>query len=354
MSQTTGQFAVLELAGSHLEMGRRQGRERREEIERALAVRLGAACQALPFTPSQCLSLMDRYRRQFERFAPSAVEEVTGLAEGAGVAEEEAWFLQVWSEIACVSRWGGCVLAAGAEATAGGELLIGVNRDVAPWLGEPMVAIRRLPDDGTASLSVCDYGEVAACGVNAAGIAVFPYRLHGPWPPDGVSLALICRMAMEAESTREWLSRLKELGVGPPAGILLGDAKEGSFVNIEMMGAAMETTCDGAGLYAHASACHGVELCEAETIPTEEADRARMRELRMLLLADQYRGAVTVELIQAILCDHQNYPSYSICRHNAGPERLTTVASFVVRPSDGEFLACLGAPCEGDYESLGL
>jgi len=341
-------FPEIDLDGTPYEMGLQHGRENRRAIERALAIRLGLVCQTLPLTPGECFRLSKEYADLYARLCPSTAEEVEGLARGAGLDLDEAWFLQTWEEVGHVERAACCCVAAGGEATREGGLLVGMNLDAPPWTSEEMVLVRRTPKSGPRSLQLSCYGELGSCGINAEGMAVFNLALAGARARGGAPARLLCRMALEAESAAGWLAAFEKTPPAAMCNLLVADAKDGRIINVECAGGAHEVTYNGSGLYVHANTPHAPAFQKPQA--EDQEDPSRVREVRMLLLADQYRGGVTVEILQAILSDHQNYPQYSICRHSAGPNRLSTLASFVAEPNEGALNVCLGPPCEGGAE----
>lgn len=342
-------FAVVELRGSDHEMGRERGRRLRGEVRRALAVRLGAVCQLLPVAPEQALALAARRAGACRAACPAAAEEVEGLAEGAGLTLDEAWFLQTWAATVGVGRYSTCCLASGGWASRSGEVLVGLNRDAAPWLVEPMTVVRRIPRNGPPSLQVLHHGEVAGGGLNGAGVVCFDiangHAGEGAAPP----VEWLCRAALGHESAEEAAEALAAYPAAAGAAAVLGDANAGLLACLEWGAAKPRLAYSGSGLFARAGKA-GAEEDEADS----EAERSRIRETRVLLMADQQRGGVDAAVVRGILADHQNYPSHSVCRHNAGPDRLSTLASFVADAGEGALQACLGPPCAGEYRTIEL
>ena len=352
--RTAESFPMLDLRGTDHQMGVERGRRQRGEIRRSLAVRLGALCQLLPLTPNHALALAERKAEACRAACPSAAEEVEGLADGAGLSGREAWFLQAWETLAGIERYGTCCLACGAEASRSGQVLVGLNRDAAPWLVEPMAVVRRVPRHGPPSLQMLHHGEVAGCGLNAAGVLCFDLGGGGQATGPALPAGWLCRAALDAESGEAAASRLAPLCADSGQSVLLGDANEGRLACLAASKGRTRTAYSGAGLFARALTPRAGGVCSDDEGAEVEAERSRMRERRMLLLADQHRGGMEAGTVAGILSDHQNYPAHSVCRHNAGPNRLSTLASVVAEPGEGFLSVCLGPPCSGDYQTVDL
>ena len=340
---------MLDLRGNHFDMGLRYGRECKPQIERLLAVRVGMACQRNPMTPEECFDKASRFRPMFEAHAPSAVQEVEGIAQGAGLSTAEVWFLQAWEEVTGGPRSAGSYVGAGPEASESGGVLIGMNLDASAWSVEHMVLLRREPAGKPAGIQVAHYGELGGCGFNAAGVGGFDGALHGNGFEVSMPVRLLCRLAAESDAAGNCLDALKGASVAG-CNMLLGDSNAERIVNVEIFGKNHEITYDGGGLYAHANIVHAPELRQWEQIDDKEADQSRTREVQMLLLADQHRCGVNVDVMKHILSNHESYPHHSICRHNGEDGRPSTVASFVVDMVERRLHACLGPPCKGEFQ----
>src|SRR5690606_36009074 len=111
-----------------------------------------------------------RFLPWFEEFAPDQVEEIRGVAAGAGVPFELALLANVRAEVAGLDRFSaGCTaVALGRRATATGEVLIGQNQDQHPAMQELVVILKVVPERGPRMLMATFGGLLGYGGINSA------------------------------------------------------------------------------------------------------------------------------------------------------------------------------------------
>ena len=203
-------FPFVEIRGRPRERGRQFGEACREQVRaypEALRRVLGAEAglRALPAgdgadgppgaapqapTEADLEARALTFLPAFEAFAPHLVEEIRGIAEGAGVAFATALLVNVRAEVAGVTgvRAGsvqveGCTaFAAGQGATARGDVLIGQNQDQAPEMEAFGVVVRVRPEDGPPAVMATFGGLVGYPGLNGEGVAHVQNALaNGAW-----------------------------------------------------------------------------------------------------------------------------------------------------------------------------
>jgi isopenicillin-N N-acyltransferase-like protein len=134
--------------------------------------------------------------------APHLVEEVDGIAEGAGISLLDAWFLQLMDE-----SWRAPDGAPGS--TTFGCTTFGVVNGLQSWSGQTMdlepfrsgaaAMLRITPDRGASLLVLTMAGCVGLSGVSAAGFAVLVNALpQVPARRTGLPVALVVRTALAA------------------------------------------------------------------------------------------------------------------------------------------------------------
>src|SRR5437899_1132414 len=137
-------FPLLEVAGGAYEMGRQHG-----EQARALVKKYLVWIERITGEPRDrlCRNAMS-FLPAMERLSPKLVEEIRGLADGAGISFPEAVLCQARAE-ASHSWEGGCTaFALRGEATAGGLVLAGQNQDLEPEYADVAILLRVRPNDG--------------------------------------------------------------------------------------------------------------------------------------------------------------------------------------------------------------
>jgi hypothetical protein len=203
---------VMEVAGPPRERGRQHGEGLREAV-RDLDGRWRAAIAAGTGLAA------DRFAERFlaetdfvpaiERWTPGLLEEVRGIAEGAGLPyptllaiqlmDEEWWYAQALA---------GHPHCSGLGRVAEGQALIAQNMDLPSWMdgAQAVLRIRGVGDEPDA-IVLTVAGMVGLCGVNAAGLGVCVNTLSQlPHCRDGLPVAFVARSLLarrrlpEAES----------------------------------------------------------------------------------------------------------------------------------------------------------
>jgi len=91
-------FPAFEFRGTHREAGRQHGEALRELIAGHLEIVYERAGRRAGLSPEQTRDLALAFEPHIRTYAPGFMEEVEGLAEGAGLEKAEALLLQVRQE----------------------------------------------------------------------------------------------------------------------------------------------------------------------------------------------------------------------------------------------------------------
>ncbi len=145
-------FPLIRVGGSHYEIGRQVGEACEDRIRRFLDILLQVDLQFRSASEPTALSYSEALQRTrlflplFEDFAPHQLEEVRGIADGAGLAFEEALLLQIRGEIAFTREAvSGCTaFVLSRDATASGEIIMGQNSDTGQEMKEVAIVPRSL------------------------------------------------------------------------------------------------------------------------------------------------------------------------------------------------------------------
>ena len=134
------------------------------------------------------------FRSATRRWLPDLVDEVDGLAEGAGISQDEAFALNCMDEAWWLgSSEGGCsVLAVVDDRT--DAPVVGQNMDLDTWMDGGQVVLRLHPVGRPRQVLLSRAGMVGLCGANDAGLVVMVNTLDQlPTDRDGVPVAFVVR-----------------------------------------------------------------------------------------------------------------------------------------------------------------
>jgi len=200
---------LIEIAGPPRERGRQYGRQAAARIQQGVRHYTEQLARSA-FDADGIRTLVGDYIPQMERFDPSYVDEMRGIAEGAGIDFADVALLNARTEILKLgqradlrAKLAGCDACTGVvalpSATRDGRLIHAQNWDWKAECAETAVILKIHRDDGPDILTFTEAGGLARSGFNAAGIAITANYLESDrdYRQLGVPLALIRRKVLE-------------------------------------------------------------------------------------------------------------------------------------------------------------
>jgi isopenicillin-N N-acyltransferase-like protein len=354
---------VLDLAGTPAQIGAGHGESQRERIRSQVDVFLGWLLRNSAFNLT-LETLWDRWAPQVaanQRSAPALVEEMQGIARGAGVPFERIFLLNSLLDLnsfryAEMAENFGCSTFAVAAEAGTGKTLVGQTYDMPEFHQNYLTLLRLKPAQGPRQLVFTFAGIVGCAGMNEAGIALNINYLS-PLDADlGRLHSVVVRQVLGSTSLADALTHP---AVPPRAGgahYLIGD-RHGNLVSIETTGKRFAVFHPDGNAIGHTNHYLSPRLQEWEHVRAGSigSSLARYTALRRFL---RERGdQITVEALKELTRNHTSYPR-SICAHGADfePEgaRGRTVSAMVQIPADGLIHITAGCACENSYATVEL
>jgi hypothetical protein len=167
---------IVEVSGDARERGRAHGETLREQIR-----------QGIEHWPPGSAAEQEAYLRAAGAWTPSVLEEMRGIAEGAGIPFDPIMEINLADE----RRVFGCS-SAGLRRGAAGIPVSGQTMDTPSWFVGLRAAIRSVEvETGLTSLAFTIAGMPALCGVNSNGVGVWCNALYA-LPTSGAGLPVSC------------------------------------------------------------------------------------------------------------------------------------------------------------------
>ena len=356
-------YPRFRLAGTHRQIGRQFGEAAapliRHHLDRALA-RLEAHSS---LSRADALAAAMQYRPYVQAHAHFLDEEVVGVAEGAGLALDEAYLLQLRAEAAAIPTAGPAPLLTAAddagdectsvavlpEATADGAALIAHNADLPAFYREVTVVLEIVPDDAPAILMLTPAGQVSYIGMNDRGLAVVANYLTCDGWRIGFPRYFLSRVALAQTSVGAAISAIRAIPRASSRNLLLLDAS-GTAADLEMTPTRDARLEPRDGILAHANHYVAPDLLAEERaggyVHNSQTRMGRIREL-----AAERRGRLDVAGAQQLLQDRTCFPD-TLCREpEDSPARdVMTFASLVAVPARGELHVAVGPPNQHAYQ----
>ncbi len=285
----------------------------------------GAADSGL--TSAAALDWTRQQQPAVEAIAPHWIDELQGLAEGAGIRFDEALALQLRPGTGGLPE--GCTsFAAVGSATTDGQTIAGQNRDLGePYLHRMFLAAFR-PAHGPHILMHCVPGELGGVGLNSHGVSVFANSLWGKSGRTWMAPPILRRAALESATAQAAVQRIQAMP-GPAVGnFLIADTRHAR--NLEILAEGVHVTQVNDGAYAHANNCTAAILLPHQAtrrpLPHSEGRRVSLQ-----TALDQHAGSIDTEVCRQLLSDESGRPE-PVCRPVRSGDPFATIAALIAVP----------------------
>jgi isopenicillin-N N-acyltransferase like protein len=336
---TPDPIPTIQVSGSHREVGRQIG----EATAAAVVSRAGLVTDAE-------LATAERYRDITAGELPWLIDELDGVAEGAGT-EPLAVFAASIEELegaatGADSSEGRCTdMVACAPATTDGHLWVAHNNDLDPSVEADLVGIEwHVPGDPV--VLTFGVGPWISVGFNSAGVGLTGNEVSPNDNRVGIPRLLQVRDMLRRPTLQDALGAALHPRRASSYNTILTH-RDGTVVNVE--GSATDAELSGpsaAGTLAHTN--HYVEQrmlsYEADPEDTRGSDLRYRRALGWLAT-----GNITAGRLRAALSDHTGAPD-ALCRHAGAGSRSKTVFWVVADMTAGRLSYGRGNPCDSEEQ----
>ncbi|HEX5462979.1 MAG TPA: C45 family peptidase [Steroidobacteraceae bacterium] len=346
---------LIELTGSPHERGIQYGRQASAEIGRSIG-HYGAQIAALGLDESRLAEIVARYLPTMEAFDPRQVEEMRGIAAGAGVPFEHIVLVNARTELVQIAlrpalrdslrtmTSEGCTgVIVRPEATCEKELIHAHNWDWQRECAESSVVLRIRNQDGPDILTFAEAGALARFGFNGRGICITGNGLESDrdYRSAGIPLALIRRRMLEQAHLG---IALQIAYITPKSGsnnMMISHGPSGLAFDFECAPDETFMLEPQNGLLVHSNHwLSPVALSKLRECGMAESPSTLHRYVRAREMLGARTGRITPEDVQETMLDDFESP-WSICypprpSNPTNPSIYATVASLIMRPASGE------------------
>jgi len=336
------EFPYIEVSGSAFQLGYQHGKQVTPLIRKYLTW----IPKLTGTEPKVLRANAMRFLPYIQRFSPAYAEEISGLAEGAGIPLPDAVLCQVRAEAA--KRWdGGCTaFALTRTATSGGAVIAGQNQDLELEYADVGIVLRVIPNDGRPRAVMFTFaGQLGYAGMNQYGVSNFVNALYNyRWAP-GLPYYPIRRVLLEQRSVTQCIKLLRKHRACSASNLVLADGK-GDIGDIESRPEGIALCGDAnpnARLHTNHYLTGKFTHFEDGTLP-DSVQRLK----RVETLVQQSWGKITVGTMKQLLADHTGNPA-GICRH--GAEHLHSIAGYIAEPAKELLHVRHGYGCTGYWKA---
>jgi isopenicillin-N N-acyltransferase-like protein len=355
-------FPHIRVSGTPFERGKQYGRGAAALIRRNIAAYAAYFEYIAGLDWTQASDYALKYEPVIQAYRSHFLEEMQGIAAGAGLDDEDILTLNLRTEIrnAAIARLTPqecTAFVVQPPRTEQGHILIGQNWDWVTAVADTVVVLEAELEAGPNFVTVVEAGLLAKAGMNAAGIGLTTNALHCDLEKEtglGVPYHAILRAILEAENFSQAIGALTSHARGSSANYLVAH-QDGMAFNAETAPGDFSRayiTFPEEATSVHTN--HYLSECiDFKDLAPWYGPGSLVRHNRMDKILRDHPGPFSPEALQDTLKDHFNSPE-GICTHpNPGdPEtdQFMTVASLIMDLNERTLWLAAGNPCQNPYQ----
>lgn len=349
----------IKVKGSHRQIGRQIGeaciQQVRHSLENARNL-IESTYDVLELTWEGAQIQARKYLPFAEERYPQYVEEMMGIAEGAGVPFDDIAVLNAMEAVTmdalhltkCTS------IAVNGQRTADEHVLVAHNEDWLPEDEEDVYVLHVEPDDEPPFLAMTYGGLLPNIGFNAYGIAQCCDSVYPTDSRIGVPRVVVSRAVLAADRPGNAIRRCLVPRRAAGYNHLIVHVS-GEIYNVEVSARHFGIEYAEKGYLVHTNHFVTPQMQPIESEP-DELISTRVRYFRARHLLEQM-PRLTVRMLQDVQRDHINIPD-SICNHadtaNDPLDREKTICALVMDLTSRVMHIAWGNPCGNQYHTFYL
>ncbi|WP_408009636.1 C45 family autoproteolytic acyltransferase/hydrolase [Pseudalkalibacillus sp. A8] len=360
----------LKLKGTPREIGRSHGEEGREQVLQSLSTYESLFYGYSKISWKQAREAAFTHLDAIEKYNLDFIEEMEGIAEGAGVDFEDILALNARSEIALAnyssqskSFSDGCT-AIGITPPLANDTILAQNWD---WKAAQIKSLLLLDieQEGKPSIQmVTEGGIIGKIGYNSAGVGVCLNALLTNKKSDQVPIHLGLRSVLNSRSLHEAVSKIKDGLMASSANFMIGsDQGEGRAMvanyEVSPFGIDMLTSEDGKVVHTnHICSYRILEKVEDRNEFKFDDSLIRKNRAEQLIHSKVHlRETIDTDAFKVWLSDKFNAPnSINHYENKRAPEhrRMETVFSIIMNLTERSMELCIGNADKTKYTRYDL
>ena len=370
---TTTAIPRVRVAGTAYERGRQYGAQARDRVHRSVQAYRDVFAYYTGWDWDTVRRTAAGFESPIAGFRPAYLEEMRGIAEGAGLDLADVLAINVRTEVMYAAKARQAPLAARAprppaECSAfavvpapaqPGATLIGQNWDWLLHAGRTLVVLEATQEDGPDFVTVVEAGLLAKAGLNAAGLGLVTNALvtEADVGAPGLPYHVLLRAILDCATVTQALEVLQAGPRSSSANYLIAHAS-GAALDVEAAPGdftRLYPLYPDQGVLLHTNHFLSPNLAPVDvSLWAMPSSAVRLQRLRAGT-GPEPGGARTLDRFRALLADHADYP-HSICSHpdpaDHPLEQGATIASLLIDPNAGQVWLAAGNPCQVTHERL--
>lgn len=362
-------YPHVRVKGTAFDRGRQYGERVSSRVRRSIEAYAGIFERRADLDWGAARQLASTYVPSIEAFDGRYLDEMRGIARGAGVDFEDILAINVRTEVmfSAKAKAAAGLRAAPTEcssvavlpaASLNGHTMAAQNWDWLVHSRETVVVLEVEPVDGPRFVSIVEAGCLAKFGMNSAGVCVLTNAMISELDvgEPSVPYHVLLRALHDAVDLTDALGRIQKAHRASSANYLLVH-RDGLAVDIEALPGGfsdlfVQESRDG--LLMHANHFTSPDFVARDVGLWAIPDSLfRLQSLKAFLTPRV--GEITVPILEQALALHANHPS-GVCSHpdeRLDPiEQSVTVASAIIDLDDRRMWIADGNPCTSSYRPV--
>jgi isopenicillin-N N-acyltransferase like protein len=372
----------VRVAGTNYERGLQYGTQARPRVRRSVQAYRRVFTHFAAWDWETVRREATRFEAPIGDFRPGYLDEMRGIADGAGLDLTDVLAINVRTEVMYSAKARHAPRApqppqAPAECTAfavvpppgqPGATLLGQNWDWLTHSAQTLIVLEVRQDDGPDFVTVVEAGLLAKTGMNAAGLGLVTNALvtDADVGAPGLPYHVLLRAILDCTTVTQGLAVLQSAVRSSSANYLIAHSS-GAVLNIEAAPGdftRLYPLFPDDGVLLHTNHFLSPQLHPTDLSLWAMPDSAvRLQRLTAGVGntgghsagLHSTGGPVTLEDFRALLADHADYP-FGICSHPVPgihrDEQSATIASVLMDLTARHIWITAGNPCQAPYQRL--
>ncbi|MGF6175380.1 C45 family autoproteolytic acyltransferase/hydolase [Ensifer sp. 4252] len=341
---------LIEVSGTPLERGRQYGEQAVDRVRKGVG-HYSEQIQRNGLSQMDLEAITDKFAGSIATFGQHYIDEMKGIAEGAGISFTDVMLLNARTEVLKMAHRrqkgagdfidpDGCTgVLVLPSASNDGKLIHAQNWDWKAECAETAVVLKIRRDDGPDIITFTEAGGLARTGFNSAGISISGNYLESDrdYRTLGVPLSVIRRNMLEQRQLALAMQSVYATAKSASNNIIMGHV-HGFGLNFECAPNESFLVHPTDGLIVHANHFQSpVALAKLKDCGIANMPDSLYRDTRVHELLRDKVGSITVEHVKKALWDDFESP-FAVCRppRKSMSNNLTaTVAMIVMQPATG-------------------
>jgi len=339
--------------GNAYDRGFTHGAEAKSQIIKNIDFYLKYCVEYLKHDKASVLKDVSKLRAPIESFDSEILQEMNGIADGAGVSLEEIMAVNARYEL--TKRSPECTAAAILpEASSSNHTLLAQNWDLYPQVENSCIILEIRRTDRPNILTHTEAGVIGRMGMNSNGVGLVHNALRSSLDEfankEGLFHVLL-RGILDSKTIGEGLEKAMNSKRAFSFNFLLGHA-EGEAIDVEFSPRKCNFIHPDDGVIVHTNHFLNGTVGFEDNITMPDTLLRYQRAKRLL----KPRG-IDSDRLKSVFKDHFNYPN-SLCRHEDSRkseyEHVKTCASIIMDLNERKTLITKGTPCNNSYHEFTL